>query len=446
MNSELIFKKIENFDAKICVIGLGQVGLPTALTFSKAGYHVIGHDTNVKMIEKLNSKICPFQENGLEELLIHQIENEKFTTSIEIESAAEKSDIIIICVPTPLTEKILPDLSALENVCDKLSKIKLENKLIIIESSIPPGTFNGLVLSSLTKNYNKKEEFFSAFVPERLSPGQGLTEISSTPRLIGTQDEKSAKMTKKLYEKIVTSEILTSSVTITEISKLVENTFRDVNVAFANEVGMMCEKYNVDVKELIKVCNSHPRVNVLSPGPGVGGPCLPKDPYLLLNPQNGEKIESKLIMHSREINDFMPNHVVNLLESTLKKFRKQTKNSRVLILGTAYKGNVSDVRLSPAKEIISNLMEQNVSVDVFDPVTKEGFGGSIVNDIFEKDNLYDAIIILTDHQEFKKLSLDKIKNIVKDSPIILDTKRVFEKNEIESLGFEYVSIGYRKQT
>jgi len=446
MDDNSLVSLIENHNARICVIGLGQVGLPTALTFSKVGFNVVGHDTNEKLLDSLHAKKCPFKEHGLDTLLIDCIDNGKFSINSKISDAVEKSDIIIICVPTPLTQNIMPDLSALENVCETLSKMSLKNKLIIVESSIPPGTFNELVIPTLTKKSNKQVDFSMAFVPERLSPGQSLNEIQTTPRLIGTLDNNSAILTKKLYENIVTSEILSSSIKITEISKLVENTFRDVNVAFANEIGMMCEEYGIDVEELIKVCNSHPRVNLLSPGPGVGGPCLPKDPYLLLNPQEGGKYDSKLITFSRKINDSMPNHVVKLLLFALNEINKKIKNATVLVLGTAYKANVSDTRLSPSKEIISQLIKNGANVLVFDPLTSETFGGTQLTQIFESELIYDAIVILTDHEEFKKLNLRKIKDSMNNDPIIVDTKRIFNKNEVEELGIRYVAVGYVKQT
>ena len=446
MTDNPLLSLIENHNARICVIGLGQVGLPTALIFSKVGFNVVGHDTNEKLLDGLNAKKAPFKEYGLDILLTDCINSGKFSTNSKISDAAEKSDIIIICVPTPLTQNITPDLSALENVCESLSKMPLKNKLIIVESSIPPGTFSGLVIPILTKDSNNQDDFSMAFVPERLAPGQGLNEIQTTPRLIGTLDDYSTIITKKLYENIVTPEILCSSVKITEISKLVENTFRDVNVAFANEIGMMCEEYGIDVEELIKVCNSHPRVNVLNPGPGVGGPCLPKDPYLLLNPQEGKKYDSNLITFSRKVNDSMPSHVVKLLLSALNGINKKITNATILVLGTAYKANVSDARLSPSKEIISQLIKNGANVLVFDPLTSETFGGIQITQIFESDSIYDAIVILTDHDEFKKFNLRKIKDEMSSNPIIIDTKRIFNKNEVEELGIHYVAVGYVKQT
>ena len=446
MTYEVLSSLFTNKDAKICIIGLGQVGLLTALTFCKSGFQVFGNDVNEELLDSLKSKKSLLNEEGLDELLVSCVDSGKFHTTPDIVFAVEQSNVIIICVATPVTQDIKPDLTALTHVCESLSNIVLKNKLIIVESSIPPGTFSELIIPLLTKNVNSKSDFWVSFVPERFSPGQGLKEIQSTPRLIGVIDDDSGNLTKSLYQNIVQSEILLTSVKIAEMSKLVENTFRDVNVAFANEIGMMCEEYGIDVKELIKVCNSHPRVNLLNPGPGVGGPCLPKDPYLLLHPQNGQEFNSELITYSRKINDHMPNHVVKLLLSALNKINKKIKNATVLVLGTTYKANVSDTRLSPSKEIISQLIKNGANVLVFDPLTSETFGGTKLTQIFESDLIYDAIVILTDHEEFKKLNLRKIKDSMNNDPIIVDTKRIFNKNEVEELGIRYVAVGYVKQT
>jgi len=443
MTKDSLLENIRRQSAKVCVIGLGQVGLPTALTFCKVGFDITGHDINENLLSTLNAKKPPFEEDGLDNLLKSCIEKGKFRTNPNISESVKNSDIILVCVATPLTDGVRPDLSALESICGSLSELSLKDKLIIIESSIPPGTFIGLVLPLLEKKNKLGLDFWATFVPERLAPGQALSEIQTTPRVIGCIDEDSGLLAKTLYEKIVKSQIFLTTAQIAEISKLVENTFRDVNVAFANEVGMICEKYGIDVAELIKVCNSHPRVKLLQPGPGVGGPCLPKDPYLLLNPQGNQQIDSKIILESRKINDSMPYHVVNLVMDALKEQNKKIAESTVLVLGVAYKGNVSDTRFSPAKEIISNLLKNKCKVLVFDPKTKESFGGQEITDISSVISSCDAMIIVTDHDEFKKLDLKMIQKMRK-KPILVDTRRIFQRKQAEDLGIHYLAVGYKK--
>ncbi len=443
MSKESLLAAIRNQTAKICVMGLGQVGLPTALTFSEVGFDVAGYDINEKLLSSLNSKQVPFEEMNLGNLLNSCMEKRKFRTNSNLEECVKNSDVIIVCVATPLTNDIKPDLSSLEKACQSLSKTSLKNKLVIIESSIPPGTFVGLIVPTLRKQNKTGIDFWVAFVPERLAPGQALIEIRTTHRIIGHIDDDSGILAKTLYEKIVDSQILMTPVQIAEVSKLIENTYRDVNIAFANEVGLICEKYGIDAAELIRVCNSHPRVKILQPGPGVGGPCLPKDPYLLLNPQDSLSIESKIILESRKINDNMPYHTVSLVTDSLKEQNKKLSESTVLVLGTAYKANVSDTRLSPAREIITQLIKSGCNVFVYDPKTVETFDGKKVSNISDVLNTCDVAVLVTDHDEFKKLDVKEFQKMRKE-PILVDTRRIFQKNQAESLGIHYLSIGYAK--
>jgi len=444
INKESFCKLINNFETKIGVIGLGQVGLPTALTFAKNGFSVMGYDVNDQVVSSINSGKLLFQEDGLDDVLEDSIKNKKFHATPNFDEMIKTSDVLVICVPTPLTKDIKPDLSIIKKVCSSLSTHDLSEKLIIVESSIPPGTFEKIILPEFTKNHKLGQDFWAVFVPERLSPGQALSEMISTPRIIGYVDQDSGIIAKNLYEKFVQSEILITPVMVAEVSKLVENTFRDVNVALANEVAIICEKYGIDVQELISVCNSHPRVNLHSPGPGVGGPCLPKDPILLLNPpEEAEQINSSIILQSRKINDSMPFHVIEILKEALEKQGKSIHNASILVLGVAYKGNVSDTRLSPAKKIIEELLKLGCPVNVYDPKTNVNFGGQTLNNIWDKEKI-DAILILADHNEFKELKLEEIRNHMKDIPILIDTKRIFDSNESEKLGIQYLSVGYKK--
>lgn len=438
-----LLSKVENKEAKICVIGLGQVGLPTALTFCQSGFDVTGHDINKDLLSSLNRSRAPFEEKGLEELLKSCIASGKFHTNSSAEDSIRNADVIIVCVATPLTSGVMPNLSYLEKACQSISEISLENKLVIIESSIPPGTFKGLVLPILEKRSKLGKDFWAAFVPERLAPGTALSEIKTTPRVIGYADKESSDIAASLYRKMVTAQVVSTQVEVAEISKLVENAFRDVNVAFANEVGLICENYGIDVSELIKVCNSHPRVKLLQPGPGVGGPCLPKDPYLLLNPPGKKRIESKIITDSRKINDNMPFHVVELVIGAITEHGKKASESTVLVLGVSYKANVSDTRFSPSKDIVEHLSKNGCNVIVYDPKSTETFGGQRTEDIWNSLSQSDVLVIVTDHDEFKRLDLGKIKQTMR-APIVIDTRRIFSSSMAEELGIKYISVGYTK--
>ena len=433
-----LFQKISDKTAKICVMGLGQVGLPVALSFCKAGFFVSGYDINENHINLLKNQQSPFKEYELQELLKKFINENKFLPTSE-SSIISESDIIIVCVPTPISDEIKPDLSLLKEACKTISKFKLNDKLIVIESSIPPKTFEVFILPIISEN--KRNNFFASYVPERLSPGQAFEEIHTTSRVIGAFDEESRNITKTLYKNIIKAEIFLTNPILAETCKLVENTYRDVNVAFANEIAMICERYNIDVLELRNICNSHPRVNLLLPGPGVGGPCLPKDPYLLLNPYGAEQIKSDFIVNARKINDSMPNHVFDLIKNALKEKCKKMNQSVIAVLGSAYKSNVSDTRFSPTEKIVNLLLESKCIVKINDPHTEINFGGKYFKNIMDAIKSSDLLVILTDHNEYKSLTLDFIREQMNKDPILVDTKRIFDGKEAKDKGFVYLSIG-----
>jgi UDP-N-acetyl-D-mannosaminuronic acid dehydrogenase len=436
-----ILELIETKTAKLGVIGLGQVGLPTALSFADVGFTVTGSDINKKLLENLSNGLVPFEEEGLSELLSKCIQNNKFHTIDKTEDLIDICDVMIVCVPTPLTEHVEPDISYLEDVMKVLANHSLDGKLVIIESSIPPGTFENLILPYIQKKNSLGDNVWVAFVPERLAPGSATKEIRTTPRVIGSHDHDSGNLAKSLYQKMVSAEVITTDVKIAEISKLVENTYRDVNVALANEISLICEKYGIDFKELRVVCNSHPRVNLHNAGPGVGGPCLPKDPYLLLSPHGQDVIDSKIIQYARMINDSMPKHVVDLVATGLSSHGKTLKGSKIGVWGVAYKANVSDTRFSPAEGIISNLILRGAKVTVFDPYTSESFGGTKVPDMWNAVTGSDALVIVTDHDIFKVADIGIIKNKL-GTPLVIDTRRVVDGKLAHSISLTYMAVGY----
>ena len=444
MSYELLLEKIKNYQAQICVIGLGQVGLPTALTFSKQGYKVFGHDVDKTLISSLIQKKSPFKEEGLNELIDQTINNGKFEPHESLDYTVNQSDVIIVCVSTPLASNNRPNLTFLQNVSESLGTMNLHGKLVIIECSIPPGTFINSVLPILSQKNKLGENFWAAYVPERLSPSKALSEIKQTPRVIGVEDDKSGNLTKSIYQNIVDLPVIVTTSKIVELSKLAENAFRDVNIAFANEIALICEYYGVDFTKLANVCNSHPRVDLHMAGPGVGGPCLPKDPFLLLNPSEDMKLNSKIIQESRKVNDLMPLHVSKLVTDALESQGKKINESTILILGAAYKGNVSDTRFSPSRYIIHDLQQKLCTVLLYDPHTNETFNAEKITILDESIiQSCDAIIIATDHDEFKKLNPSFFK-LMKKTPILVDTKRIFNATKVENLDIIYISVGYLK--
>jgi UDP-N-acetyl-D-mannosaminuronic acid dehydrogenase len=415
------------------------VGLPTALCVLNAKYKVIGIDKDKNLIKLIDSGKSPLPEPGLENLIKNYLSNSSFKLSTEI-SLLSETDIIIVCVPTPLNDlKLSADLSYLKNALTQISVLLNKPKLVIIESTIPPTTIKNIVIPHLEKESGKTagKGFFISYCPERISPGNSLMEFTNNPRIIGADDENSLNLTNLFLKNITKGKILLSTSTTAELSKLAENSFRDLNIAFANELAIICEQAGADILDVIHLANTHPRVNIHLPGPGVGGPCLTKDPYFLI--QN-EIIESSLIKLARSTNDSMPDHIIATL---LEEFKSNVtlKNPKILILGVAYKPGVNDTRRSPTIEIINILKANNLeNVFVHDPYTSQSFGATLVTQNLNtilKD--FDCIITVTSHKQYKELDL----SFLKDHCIVVDAARIFKKEQFHNTNTTYLPLGSR---
>lgn len=434
--------KIEERKADVCVVGLGQVGLPTALIFADAGFNVTGYDINEKIVHILNQGKSHFSEPGLDKLLNDCVAKKRFKATADFPKALKESDVVILCVPTPLSSENRPNLDFLENACKTMVKNPLKDKLIVIESSIPPGTTKNLVVPIMKQNKHElNKDFWIVYIPERLAPGYAIEEIAKTARIIGAHDQTGAEIARALYKNIIKNDIFVTDVEVAETSKLVENTFRDVNIAFANELAQICESLKIDVMEVIRVANTHPRVHVHHPGVGVGGPCIPKDPHLLIRPYFGLGIDLKVIPNAREVNESMPHHLVALTDRALAQKKKTLRGSNILCLGVTYKGNVSDTRNSPAETVIHTLLKSGAHVFAYDPYSEETFGAKKAKDIFEHLKSMDVIVFLTEHDEFKELDLIELKSRAKADVILVDGRRIFNLARIKAAKLHYVAVG-----
>lgn len=425
-------KKIIDKSAVVCIIGLGQVGLPTSLCILNSGYKVLGIDTNEGLINLIRQGKSPIPEAGLDALIKKYIDS----TLLQISSSSKYvsvSDIIIICVPTPLNENTMKAdltflLSALKTVYDNIR----ENSLVIVESTLPPETMKKMVIPILKGDMDGHEgkNVFISYCPERISPGNTLEEFANNDRLVGANDLESTNLSIEFMSKITKGTIHKApDTTSAEISKLAENSYRDLNIAFANELAMICEDFGSDVVDVIKLANTHPRVNIHRPGPGVGGPCLPKDPYLLIS---NTQFPS-LIKSARERNNSMPTYIVDVFLN-ITKDETDRKSMNILILGASYKPGVNDTRYSPSKDIVS-LLKSNGFEKVFlhDQYSQETFGAlPVETEFFSELPKFDCIIAITGHQMYTE-----IKSVhVKDNCLILDAARIFDKTEF--LGKEIV--------
>ena len=353
--TSVLRNKIKLKQSKICIMGLGQVGIPTSLSFLKAGFKVIGYDVDRDLVKMLSKGKCNIPEQGLNELIYKYIDKDLLGLTSDPKSIGD-SDVIIICVPTPLDLKgNKADLTFLKNATSQVAKFLTSEKLIVIESSIPPMTMEEFIIPTLEHISGQKagKDFLVSFCPERIAPGKALDEFRTNDRIIGSNDEESYIATYLLFKDLTSGRIHRTDVRTAEISKLAENSYRDINIAFANELAILCEQFRVDVMDVIKAANTHPRVNIHRPGAGVGGPCIPKDPYLLIM---GKRFKSSIIRTARAVNESMPAHVAQILIDVINRNRKQ-ENLKILILGVSYKPDTCDSRNSPTEGILLALKQ-----------------------------------------------------------------------------------------
>lgn len=359
----------------ITVLGLGYIGLPTAIVLAKAGHLVNGFDPNEEVVRTLNSGKIHIVENNVQEEFKKVLDRGFFKAYNKIKQA----DVYIICVPTPFketkTDKKLADLSYVENAAHTVAKVIKKGDLVILESTVPPLTTR-LVTNIIEKDSGiSKEDFHSVHCPERVLPGKILYELEHNDRIIGSSREESAQMAKNLYESFVKEGTcyITDDVTA-EMCKLVENTFRDINIAYANELSLICNEIGIDVFKLIELANKHPRVNILNPGVGVGGHCIAVDPWFLTerfedNKEFAEKYENnlKLIHTARNINSYKPLWVSHQVENEIN----YDKNVKIGILGLAYKPDIDDLRESPSVILAENLIQKGYQVYGCEPNAKK---------------------------------------------------------------------------
>ncbi|UAC49114.1 nucleotide sugar dehydrogenase [Bacillus aquiflavi] len=414
---------------KICVMGLGYIGLPTAVMFAKHGAKVHGVDINENVINTLVKRDIHIHEPGLQELLIEVIDLGNFTFS----SAPKHADVFIIAVPTPISSDKKADLSFVLNAVKMILPYLQKGNLIVLESTVPPGTIHDKLIPALKKTPLKiGDDLFISHSPERVLPGNMLTELILNDRIIGGINETSNQMTVHLYKHFLKGKLHVTDSKTAELVKLIENTYRDVNIALANELAVIGEKLNINIWEAIKLANCHPRVNLHSPGPGVGGHCIAVDPWFIIEQVPNE---SPLISLARKMNDSIPMRMTKMIEDSVKSIKKPL----ICILGLSYKGNVDDIRESPALSIISNLKKKGYQLRVFDPHVKLSFEDQ-VDHIEKAVDSADCLVILTDHDEFSKIDFKAIKNKLRNQ-IIIDTHNILNHQLLKNEGFHCIQIG-----
>jgi UDP-N-acetyl-D-mannosaminuronic acid dehydrogenase len=381
---------------KISIIGLGYIGLPTACLLASKGYEVIGVDINETSISQINNGIAPIQEPHLEEFLVNALKNNKFRATKDIEA----SDIFIICVPTPFirdNEFPKPDLSYIFNAVDSLIPILENNNSIILESTSPVGTTEDIA-KYISKKNPALRNLKIGYCPERVLPGNIFQELVLNDRVVGGVDKLSTKRLVDFYNTFVEGEVIATDSKTAEMCKLSENSFRDTNIAFANELSILCDEKSIDIWELISLANRHPRVNILQPGPGVGGHCIAVDPWFLVD---GSSESAILIKSARNVNDSKPFWVTNKISNAIELATIQINREPVVgCFGLTFKPNIDDIRESPAMIIFNLLKARGFNVKAIDPNIANA---EMTADLISLENAFkkiDIFVILVKHSQF----------------------------------------------
>jgi len=413
---------------KVCILGMGYIGMPTACMLANNGYEVIGVEIDSEIINKLNSGKLHIDEPDLEEMFLKAYKDKK----IKVLAKIEKSDVYIIAVQTPLNNQKKADLSHVISATNMIKDYISNGCLVVLESTSPPGTTRNIVGDIIYRSTGLKagRDYYLAFCPERVLPGKIVYELVNNDRIIGGIDEESAKKAEVLYRSFVKGKIITTTLEIAEFVKLAENTFRDVNIAFSNELAIICEKYGINVWEVIQFANLHPRVNILNPGPGVGGHCIPIDPWFILE---NVDINNTLIEKSRYINDSVPFKISDKIADILVGYRKP----KVTIFGVSYKENIGDIRESPALVIYNELTKRGINVSAYDPLVSQFV--HLLSGLEDSLKDSDLLLMFVGHEKFKEISLERISSLMRNKNIF-DTRNFFDKKVVEKYGFKYYFI------
>lgn len=408
----------------VCVVGLGYIGLPTAAFIASAGMKVVGVDVNESHVSKINAGKVPFHEPDFEALLRDTVTN----GNLRAATCPTEADAYIIAVPTPFNDDYTVDTTYIQAAAKSIAPVLQPGALVVLESTCPPGTTEQMAQfltderPDLTTDPNRDDSLLVAHCPERVLPGRIMVEMASNDRVIGGLTAAGAKRAKQLYTAFCDGEILLTDATTAEMAKLTENSFRDVNIAFANELSLICDRLGIDVWELIDLANHHPRVNILQPGPGVGGHCIAVDPWFIVS---SAPEETRLIKMARTVNDDKPNFVISkVLEAT-----RALDSPTIAAFGLAFKRDIDDLRSSPSLEIVKRLADEfpdshvlvvEPNVEELPPVLANRKNVTLVS-VDEATDAADTAVLLVDHTPFASIDLERFGDV----PII-DTRGIWK--------------------
>jgi UDP-N-acetyl-D-glucosamine dehydrogenase len=425
-NETILAEKIMNKSAVVGVVRLGYVGLPLAIESAKSGFNVIGFDVQEKKVRMINEAvnyIGDIVDNDLKDLVF-----EGRLKAVVDFNFVSKVDIILICVPTPLDKYQQPDISYVKKSTEAVADFLHKDMIVILESTTYPGTTEELIRPILEQRsgFICEEDFYLAFSPERVDPGNSIYKTKNTPKVVGGIGTKSSVIAEKFYKSVLEGEVITvSSPRVAEMEKILENTYRNINIGLINEMAIICKKMNVDIWEVIDAAKSKPYgFQAFYPGPGLGGHCIPLDPYYLTWKAREYDYHTRLIETAGEINNYMPRYIVERSCEILNRFNKPLNKSNILILGIAYKSDIDDYRESPALKVIEIFQKQGAEVYFYDPYISEYTfkgkkyrGVELTEDILDKSDL---VVITTDHKKYD------YSFIQENSKMIFDTRNAMK--------------------
>ncbi len=419
---------------RVCVVGMGYVGFPLAVMAAAKGYEVFGLDTDLGKLKLIDQGVNIVKEKYLDEIL----PKVKINT-LHDPRPMRPCDIFLICVPTPVDEKYYPILEPIVNASKTIAENMKKGVLVILESTVNPGVCEEIIKPIFEKaGHLGGRDFFLAHCPERVNPGDPKWNVTNIPRVLGALDETGLKLAQEFYQNVIEAPImLMKTIREAEATKIVENSFRDINIAFVNELAKSFDKLGIDIVNVIRGAATKPFAFLAHwPSCGVGGHCIPVDPYYLIEKAKENDFDHRFLRVAREINNSMPHYTVETLQEALNKIEKSIKGTNIGILGISYKANVSDLRRSPSLEIIKILKDKGAKLHLYDPHLTNLSTVKNIEELLEKS---EALILATNHLEFLQIPVEKFKDY--GIKVIVDGKNSFNKDKIKNLGIIYKGIG-----
>ncbi|HLE34253.1 MAG TPA: nucleotide sugar dehydrogenase [Nitrososphaerales archaeon] len=445
---EDIKQRLRSFDIAVCVVGLGRIGLPTTVSFAHKGLPTTGVDIDQERVTMVNSGKWPFDdEPGFDKMLDVAVKNQKLVATTRLTEAVPKSEVVLLALPTPMDKNNVPDYSALISVGKELNKLLVPGSLVIVESTVEPGFIEDKLIPVID-GYERKlkvgKDVGIAACPETANPTAILHDFTAVPRLVGATDERTTKIVAEIYRHVFSAEIIElPDCKTANAAKLTANVFRDVNIAFANELAILFEKLGIDIIKVLEACDKKYNFETHYPGAGVGGPCLPVNSYQMLSSARNMDGMLKIIKAAREINEHMPEHVIDLLIDGLKEAGKTVNDCTISILGLSYKPDVRDVQLTPAENILERLRKLGAKIKIYDPYFKatQVFNLNTESNMIDAIQNVDAAILVTAHSEFRNIEPSFLISKMNSNPVIVDARGLLDTSAVKKAGLIFRGVG-----